>query len=111
VETREQLRVIRELEIGAGQGFLLGRPDPSVAATFVDIARLGGDIVAPAVAREAVLVGASEVAVVVPTHAPADDRSLAERLNGRTIERPAQRGIILPTSRLTTQLELERSAA
>jgi diguanylate cyclase (GGDEF)-like protein len=40
VETAEQLHVIRELQIGAGQGFLLGRPEVSVAKTFVDVRQL-----------------------------------------------------------------------
>ena len=43
VETRQQLQVIRELEIGAGQGYLLGRPDASVEATFVDLGRIGSE--------------------------------------------------------------------
>jgi diguanylate cyclase (GGDEF)-like protein len=43
VETRQQLQVIRELEIGAGQGYLLGRPDASVAATYVDLGRIGSE--------------------------------------------------------------------
>ena len=42
VETAEQLQIIRELRIGAAQGYLLGRPGVSVAATFVDLARLAG---------------------------------------------------------------------
>jgi diguanylate cyclase (GGDEF)-like protein len=41
VETREQLQVLRDLRIGAGQGYLLGRPAISVAATFVDVDHLG----------------------------------------------------------------------
>jgi diguanylate cyclase (GGDEF)-like protein len=44
VETHEQLRVLRELEIGAGQGYLLGRPDRSVDATFVDVDRLEAEL-------------------------------------------------------------------
>ncbi len=37
VETAEQLAVIRELGIGAGQGYLLGRPAPERAADPVDL--------------------------------------------------------------------------
>lgn len=40
VETAEQLRVVRDLRISAGQGFLLGRPAPGAATTFVDVGRL-----------------------------------------------------------------------
>ena len=40
VETARQLKVIRELDIGAAQGFLLGRPEASVAKTFVDVRQL-----------------------------------------------------------------------
>ncbi len=48
VETVQQLRVIRELDIGAGQGFLLGRPEVSVAKTFVDVRQLASGLVVPA---------------------------------------------------------------
>ena len=37
VETAEQLNVLRDLQIGAGQGYLLGRPGASVSGTFVDV--------------------------------------------------------------------------
>jgi diguanylate cyclase (GGDEF)-like protein len=40
VETPEQLQVIRDLRIVAAQGYLLGRPDRSVATDFVDLRRL-----------------------------------------------------------------------
>ena len=40
VETARQLKVIRELDIGAAQGFLLGRPEASVEKTFVDVRQL-----------------------------------------------------------------------
>ena len=40
VETSEQLVAVRDLEVGAGQGFLLGRPDASVAMTHVDVFEL-----------------------------------------------------------------------
>jgi diguanylate cyclase (GGDEF)-like protein len=48
VETAEQLQVIRELDIGAGQGFLLGRPIASVEKTFVDVRQLESGVVVPA---------------------------------------------------------------
>ena len=47
VETARQLRAIREMEIGAAQGFLLGRPDASVEMTFVDVRQLESGIVVP----------------------------------------------------------------
>ena len=47
VETSEQLQVIRELDIGAGQGFLLGRPGASVEKTFVDVRQLESGVVLP----------------------------------------------------------------
>ena len=47
VETAEQLHVIRELQIGAGQGFLLGRPEVSVAKTFVDVRQLETGVLIP----------------------------------------------------------------
>jgi diguanylate cyclase (GGDEF)-like protein len=47
VETAEQLHVIRELQIGAGQGFLLGRPEVSVAKTFVDVCQLERGLLLP----------------------------------------------------------------
>lgn len=40
VETSRQLQVLREMGIGAAQGFLLGRPDASVAMTHVDVRQL-----------------------------------------------------------------------
>jgi EAL domain-containing protein (putative c-di-GMP-specific phosphodiesterase class I) len=48
VETAEQLRVIQDLDIGAAQGYLLGRPDRSVEARFVDLRRLASGLVVPA---------------------------------------------------------------
>ncbi len=58
VETAEQLQVIRELDIGAGQGFLLGRPNTSVDMTFVDVDHLESGLVVPAgVAPEAPAAG------------------------------------------------------
>ena len=40
VETAEQLVAVRDLEFTAGQGFLLGRPDASLATTHVDVEEL-----------------------------------------------------------------------
>jgi EAL domain-containing protein (putative c-di-GMP-specific phosphodiesterase class I) len=51
VETARQLQVIRELNIGAGQGYLLGRPDASVDKTFVDVRQLESGLLVPADAR------------------------------------------------------------
>lgn len=47
VETARQLHVIREMEIGAAQGFLLGRPNASVAQTFVDVRELENGLLVP----------------------------------------------------------------
>jgi diguanylate cyclase (GGDEF)-like protein len=44
VETAEQLHVLRDLDIGAAQGFLLGRPNRSVEATFVDVRGLASGL-------------------------------------------------------------------
>jgi diguanylate cyclase (GGDEF)-like protein len=101
VETREQLRVIRELEIGAGQGFLLGRPEASVSATFVDVHRLGGEspptMAAAGVA--AALGGTGEHLMGAPPSETPDAL------------RAEQRAIFLPTPRFATHLELDSSAA
>jgi len=42
VETAAQLRMIRELEVDAGQGYLLGRPGAVVSATAIDLDALAG---------------------------------------------------------------------
>lgn len=47
VETARQLQVIRELDLGAAQGFLLGRPDASVTKTFVDVRQLESGVLVP----------------------------------------------------------------
>ena len=52
VETRDQLQVIRELDIGAGQGFLLGRPDVSIAKSFVDVRQLESGVLLPELAPQ-----------------------------------------------------------
>jgi diguanylate cyclase (GGDEF)-like protein len=46
VETSRQLQVLREMDIGAAQGFLLGRPDASMERTFVDVERLESGVYA-----------------------------------------------------------------
>jgi diguanylate cyclase (GGDEF)-like protein len=51
VETARQLQVIRELDLGAAQGFLLGRPDASVDKTFVDVQQLESGVVVPRAAH------------------------------------------------------------
>jgi EAL domain-containing protein (putative c-di-GMP-specific phosphodiesterase class I) len=50
VETSEQFVAVRDLEIGAGQGYLLGRPDAAIDARIVDLGRLESeaDLVIPA---------------------------------------------------------------
>jgi hypothetical protein len=114
VETREQLRVIRELEIRAGQGFLLGRPNASVAATYVDVDRLGGEIV-PASTALALPAAASVRAAADAAAAGASDQAVrpSDEWPSRDLEsrKDGQRAIILPTPRVATHLELERSAA
>jgi diguanylate cyclase (GGDEF)-like protein len=104
VETREQLRVIRELDIGAGQGYLLGRPDPSVAATFVDVSKLGSESPTLAIPGAAPVAASAAVAKAAGATEAWPKEDLA---SGKS----AQRAIILPTPRVATHLELERSAA
>jgi diguanylate cyclase (GGDEF)-like protein len=110
VETREQLRVIRELEIGAGQGFLLGRPDASVAATFVDMGRLSIEVPRIIGERAGSELPAVELAVAGVLQARVTP-SAASRAEGSPDERPAPRAIILPTPRLASVFEIERGAA
>ncbi len=55
VETSKQLQFLRELDIGAGQGFLLGRPDASLEKTFVDVRGLESGLVVPTSALPLVL--------------------------------------------------------
>jgi EAL domain-containing protein (putative c-di-GMP-specific phosphodiesterase class I) len=47
VETSRQLQVLREMHIGAAQGFLLGRPDASVEMTHVDVQQLESGVLVP----------------------------------------------------------------
>jgi len=51
VETPQQLQFIRGLDIGAAQGFLLGRPEISVEKTFVDVRQLESGVVVPRAAH------------------------------------------------------------
>ncbi len=86
VETAEQLHVIRDLDIGAGQGYLLGRPDASVAQTFVDVRQLESGVLLPA-AVPAVLTTMRPTVERPPQ--PADDEGLS----------PERRAIFLPPAR------------
>ncbi|MFV2064031.1 MAG: EAL domain-containing protein, partial [Chloroflexota bacterium] len=49
VEHPEQLRVLRQMDISIGQGYLLGRPSPRPHVALVDVATLSshGDVAAP----------------------------------------------------------------
>jgi EAL domain-containing protein (putative c-di-GMP-specific phosphodiesterase class I) len=60
VETSEQLVAVRDLEFGAGQGFLLGRPDASVAKTHVDVFELENGAFEPPLAEVLVASPAAE---------------------------------------------------
>lgn len=110
VETREQLQLIRELDIGAGQGYLLGRPDASVAATFVDVANLGA---------EPLITSRFGPALLVPTPVPATeldivhDRSAAadEDDGPGAVFRPDLRSIVLPQPRFGGLWEADPGAA
>jgi EAL domain-containing protein (putative c-di-GMP-specific phosphodiesterase class I) len=77
VETVRELQVIREMDIGAAQGFLLGRPDPSVDKTFVDVHQLESGVVVP---REAHPAPATRPAGAVQdgemSEVPADRRAI-----------------------------------
>jgi EAL domain-containing protein (putative c-di-GMP-specific phosphodiesterase class I) len=44
VETSEQLAVIRELGMGSGQGYLLGRPAPGRQADTIDLDALAASL-------------------------------------------------------------------
>ncbi|HEX5590802.1 MAG TPA: EAL domain-containing protein [Candidatus Limnocylindrales bacterium] len=58
VETAAQLQMIRQLEVDAGQGYLLGRPGAVLDATFVDLDGLAGGP-APSAPMELVPVAAT----------------------------------------------------
>jgi diguanylate cyclase (GGDEF)-like protein len=109
VETREQLQVIRELEIGAGQGYLLGRPDVSVEATFVDLGRIGSED------RLRGALGSSEaVELPEPRGSAADGAKLVlprstedTAITDGATSRPDFRSIVLPRGGLRARLEVE----
>ncbi len=97
VETAAHLQVLRELQIGAGQGYLLGRPGASVAATFVDVDQLGE--VHPVEIPAAVLVPAALVAGAVGRSGPSD----AEwPRSDRLVAGHDLRAIVLPGARIGT---------
>jgi EAL domain-containing protein (putative c-di-GMP-specific phosphodiesterase class I) len=96
VETAEQLHVIRELQIGAGQGFLLGRPEVSVAKTFVDVRQLERGLLLP----PAELPASAWATVPVTLEADAVD-----------VISPERRAIFLPPAPVRRLLEAEPGAA
>jgi len=65
VETPEQLRMIRKLDIDAGQGYLLGRPGGVLTSEMIDLDRLAGE---PVVAAQP---QASPRASMAPSASPA----------------------------------------
>ncbi len=110
VETREQLQVIRDLDIGAGQGYLLGRPDASVQATFVDVAHLGSEpLVSPRI------VPALAAAATTDALQRGREHELAER--GSSGSHPGVafgsdlRSIVLPRTRLGGLWEVDPGTA
>jgi EAL domain-containing protein (putative c-di-GMP-specific phosphodiesterase class I) len=114
VETREQLQVIRELEIGAGQGYLLGRPDASVEATFVDLGRIGSEgklreaFGLPEAERpEAMASAADGPAAKLVLPGSADEHALPAGIAAR----PDLRSIVLPRGGLRARLEVETRGA
>jgi EAL domain-containing protein (putative c-di-GMP-specific phosphodiesterase class I) len=62
------LQVIQDLEIGAAQGYLLGRPNASVEATYVDVQQLASGLVVPAGARVSPDTTAPDAAVEAVQH-------------------------------------------
>ncbi len=90
VETAKQLSVIRELDIGAAQGFLLGRPDASVDKTFVDVRQLESGVVVPREAHP----------VIAPPPAGAVD---AEEMEAIEDER---RSVFLPPAKQVFETKL-----
>jgi diguanylate cyclase (GGDEF)-like protein len=96
VETAEQLHVIRELQIGAGQGFLLGRPEVSVAKTFVDLRQLERGLLLPPAELPA------SAWATVPVTLEADDVDVIS---------PERRAIFLPPAPARRLLEAEPGAA
>ncbi len=74
VETARQLQVIREMDIGAAQGFLLGRPDVSVDKTFVDVRQLESGVVVPREAHPVVLPQPAGAVVAAEVETITDER-------------------------------------
>jgi len=103
VETRQQLQVIRELDIGAGQGYLLGRPDASVEATFVDLGKLGSERPFQEAAVPQLPLAAGQVA-------PLDSHDARDGHDGASGV-PGIRSIVLPRPRLGTRFEVETGSA
>jgi EAL domain-containing protein (putative c-di-GMP-specific phosphodiesterase class I) len=87
VETAEQLNVLRDLQIRAGQGYLLGRPGASVAGTFVDVDTLSDSHAVPA--------STAQLAFATPGLVLGDGKAPQTDVAGQDV-----RAIILPTPRL-----------
>ena len=101
VETAAHLQVLRDLQIGAGQGYLLGRPGASVAATFVDVDQLGEErpVEVPAATPAAVFLPA---ALVAGAMAGASSSEAEWPRSDRLVAGHDLRAIVLPTARLGT---------
>jgi EAL domain-containing protein (putative c-di-GMP-specific phosphodiesterase class I) len=99
VETAAQLQVLRDLQIGAGQGYLLGRPGISVGATFVDVDYLGDEhrVVAASLIPAAVIVPAALVNAASGQAEPTDGDGSRQ---GRPVAGHDLRTIVLPGARL-----------
>lgn len=89
VETARQLKVLRELDLGAAQGFLLGRPEASLDRTFVDVRQLESSVVIP---REA------HPLMAPPPAGP-------ELGQGMEVIEPQRRSIFLPPARPVLEAE------
>lgn len=94
VETTQHLEVLHELDIGAGQGFLLGRPNASVETTYIDVARLRSGLVAP---------GAQGMAIAAPLMDPATVSQGSGGDGAGSRQEPRQ--FVLPRARLAGVLE------
>ncbi len=99
VETAAHLHVLRELQIGAGQGYLLGRPGASVAATFVDVDQLGeeGGVEIRGVLPAAVIIPAALVPGAASGAEPSEVEWPRVDLPGAAHD---LRAIVLPGARL-----------
>lgn len=100
VETAAQLHVLRDLQIGAGQGYLLGRPGISVGATFVDVDYLGDErrVGAAGPVPAAIIVPAALVAAAAVGRAEPSDGDGSRQ--GRPVAGHDLRTIVLPGTRL-----------